>query len=108
MKVARSSYYAWCNRTPSKTEIANQQLTEQITTVFDASDQTSGSPRISEELKEQQVACSQKRVARLMRQAALKAVLPKHVVVTTDSNPALPVAENILDRQFVAEKPNTR
>ena len=108
MKVARSGYYAWCNRTPSKTEIANLTLTEQIKTVFDASDQTYGSPRIYEELKEQQVACSQKRVARLMRHAALKAVLPKHFVVTTDSNHALPVAENILDRQFVAEKPNTR
>ena len=108
MKVARSGYYAWCHRTPSKTEVANQQLTDTIKTVFDASDQTYGSPRIYEELKVQHVACSQKRVARLMRQAELKAVLPKHFAVTTDSNHALPVAENLLDRQFVAEKPNTR
>lgn len=108
MKVARSGYYAWCNRTPSQTETANQQLTEQIKTVFDDSKETYGSPRIYEELKEQQVACSQKRVARLMRAADLSAVLPKRFVVTTDSNHALPVADNLLDRQFGSDTPNTR
>ena len=40
MKVARSGYYAWRNRTPSKREQADQQLTEQIKTVFEESDQT--------------------------------------------------------------------
>jgi putative transposase len=108
MKVARSGYYAWCNRAPSKTETANLKLTEQIKTVFDESDQTYGSPRVYEELKEQQVACSKKRIARLMRLADLKAVLPKRFVVTTDSNHALPVADNLLDRQFASDTPNTR
>lgn len=108
MKVARSGYYAWCSRAPSKRETANQQLTEQIKTVFDESDQTYGSPRIYVELKEQQVVCSQKRVARLMRAADLKAVLPKRFVLTTDSNHALPVADNLLDRQFGSDTPNTR
>lgn len=108
MKVARSGYYAWCKRTPSQTEIANQQLTEQIKTVFEESQQTYGSPRIYEELKEQEVACSEKRIARLMRLSDLRAVLPKRFVATTDSNHALPVADNLLDRQFGSDTPNTR
>jgi putative transposase len=54
------------------------------------------------------VACSQKRIARLMRLADLKAVLPRRFVVTTDSNHTLPVADNLLDRQFGSAVPNTR
>src|SRR5579871_4696250 len=41
-----------------------------------------------------------------MRAANLKAVLAKRFVVTTDSNHALPVAQNLLDRQFEVEHPN--
>jgi putative transposase len=108
MQVARSGYYAWCKRPMSATEQANQQLTQQIKTVFEASKQTYGSPRVYEELREQKVACSEKRVARLMRLAALKAVLPKRFVVTTDSDHDLPVAQNLLDRQFGSDTPNTR
>jgi putative transposase len=108
MQVSRSGYYAWGKRAPSPRETANQQLTEKIKIVFLESDQTYGSPRIYEELKEQRIACSQKRVARLMRLCDLKAVLPKRFVVTTDSNHALPVADNVLDRQFGSDTPNTR
>ena len=54
------------------------------------------------------IACSQKRIARLMRLAQIRAVLPKRFVVTTQCDPRLPVAENLLDRMFGAEKPDTR
>lgn len=43
-----------------------------------------------------------------MRRAALKATLPKRFVVTTDSNHALPVAENLLERRFGSDTPNRR
>ena len=108
MQVCRSGYYAWRKRPPSAREQANAQLTEQIKAVFEESDQTYGSPRIYEELKEQNVACSQKRIARLMGLSHLKATLPKRFVVTTDSNHALPVAENLLERQFGSDTPDTR
>lgn len=108
MQVSKSGYYAWCKRPPSAREQANQQLTEKIQTLFLENRETYGSPRIYEELKEQHVACSQKRIARLMRLANLKAVLPKRFVVTTDSNHALPVADNLLDRQFGSETPDTK
>jgi len=106
MLVSRGAYYAWLKRPISPRAQANQVLTEQIQTVFAESKQTYGSPRIFEELKEQAIACSEKRVARLMRAANLKAVLAKRFVVTTDSNHALPVAQNLLDRQFEVEHPN--
>lgn len=106
MQVGRGGYYTWLKRPPSERARANAALTEQIKTVFEESKQTYGSPRIFEELKEKAVACSEKRVARLMRAAHLKAVLAKRFVVTTDSNHALPVADNLLDRQFEVEQPD--
>jgi len=108
MQVSRSGFYAFCKRPPSATEQANQVLTEQIRAVFEQSDQTYGSPRIYEELKVQNVACSEKRVARLMRLADLRAVLPKRFVITTDSKHDLPIAENLLDRAFDPQMPNVR
>ena len=79
-----------------------------IKIAFEESKETYGSPRLYEELKAQKVVCSEKCVAHLMRRSDLKAVLPKRFVVTTHSNHALPVADNLLDRQFGAEAPNTR
>lgn len=106
MQVGRGGYYAWLKRPLSELAQANEVLTEQIKTAFEQSDQTYGSPRIFEELKEQSVACSEKRVARLMRCATLKAVRAKRFVATTDSNHTLPVADNLLDRQFEVSQPN--
>jgi putative transposase len=108
MQVSRCGYYTWCKRPPSQREQANQKLTERIKRLFTQSDQTYGSPRIYRDLKAQGVACSERRIARLMRLANLKATLPKRFVVTTDSNHALPVAKNLLDRQFGSATPDTK
>jgi putative transposase len=108
LQVGRGGYYAWLKREPSERQKANQALIQQIEEVFEASGQTYGSPRIFEDLKEAGVACSEKRVARLMRLAGLKAVLAKRFVVTTDSNHCLPVADNLLDRHFEAEAPDVK
>ena len=108
MQVSRSGFYAWRQRPQSARQQQNETLTEQIRTAYDQSNQTYGSPRVCEELHEQGVACSQKRVARLMRAANLNALLPKRFVVTTDSHHELPIAENLLARTFEVETPDTK
>jgi transposase InsO family protein len=108
MQVSVSGYYAWKKRLPSSQKQANQHLLEQIKTVYQDSDQTYGSPRIYHELKAAGVACSEKRIARLMHLAQVYAVTAKRFVVTTDSDHALPVAENLLDRHFSVDTPNAR
>ena len=60
------------------------------------------------ELHEGGFRCGEKRAARLMRMEGLVAVLPKRYIVTTDSNHNLPIAENILDRNFGAENADTK
>ncbi len=75
---------------------------------FDASQQRYGSPRIHEDLLEQQERVSRKRVIRLMQAQGLTARRRKRFKGTTINDPALPVAANLLDRQFTAAAPNQR
>jgi putative transposase len=108
MQVSVSGYYAWCKRPISPRQQQNLRLLEQIQAVHQQSKQTYGSPRIYQELKEQGVAGSQNRIARLMRQHAISAQPVKRFVLTTKADPALSVAHNVLARQFEAQTPNAR
>ena len=112
LHVSQGGYYAWLRRQqepPRPREGANQQLSDQIQTVFRRSRGTYGSPRIHAELRAKGWACSRNRVARLMKQAGIAAKRRKlHKVSTTDSKHSYPVAPNLLNRQFSAEQPNQK
>ncbi len=75
---------------------------------FEASRQRYGSPRIHEDLIEQNEQVSRKRVIRLMQNDGLKARVRKRYKATTMSDHDQQVAANLLDRQFEAEAPNQR
>jgi putative transposase len=77
-------------------------LLEGILFSFERSRGTYGSPRILRDLREQGYCCGRQRVARLMRQAGLKPTVRSRFRVTTDSKHALPVADNLLAREFTA------
>ncbi len=87
---------------------ADGQLEVQIRQVHAASRRTYGSPRIHAELREQGVCCSEKRVARLLRRAGIRACRPRRSRTTTDARHALPVADNLLNREFAAPAANTK
>ena len=109
LAVSRSGYYAWRERQPSAREMAGAELLLEIEKIFAASGQTYGSPRIHIELREQGIRCGRKRVERLMGENGLKVPRKrKKRVVTTDSDHDFPVAPNLLDRNFTAEKPNEK
>ncbi len=80
----------------------------QIRQVHAASRRTYGSPRIYAELREQGVRCSKKRIARVMRGAGIRACRPRRSRTTTDSRHSLPVAANLLNREFAAPAANTK
>ena len=98
--VSRSGYYEWLKREPSKREIENQNLMEQIRNIYQKSKRTYGSPRITQELKEKSIYVSRPRIARLMRKANIRAVGKKRFVATTSSKHNYPVAANLLKREF--------
>lgn len=67
LEVSRSGYYAWTRRAPSKRQLADEVLAEQIKGFHEASRKTYGAPRIWLALRDADVHVGRKRVARLMR-----------------------------------------
>lgn len=108
LEVSRSGYYAWHGRPPSKREMANRKLYGKIKRVYNENGGIYGSPRIYRALKAGGVACSENRVARLMRANGLRAQQEKTFKTTTKRNDADPVAPNRLKRDFEAERPNEK
>jgi putative transposase len=108
LDVAPSGFYAWCRRPESAHAQRDRQLRVFVHASFHESKQRYGSPRIHEDLLEQDMRVSRKRVIRLMQEAGLKARARKRFTCTTMSDHDQPVAANLLDRQFTAAAPNRR
>jgi transposase InsO family protein len=108
LRVTRSGFYAWQVRPESAHAKRDRQLKVLVHASFAASKGRYGSPRIHEDLLEQGERVSRKRVIRLKQEEGLKARVRKRFKCTTLSDPDLPVAANLLDRQFTADGPNQR
>lgn len=78
----------------------NQALMKLIREIHQGSNQTYGSPRITQELLDCRVKVSRPRVARLMQKAGIRSKMRKKYVVTTDSKHKFPIVDNFLDRDF--------
>jgi len=65
-----------------------------------------GWPRIWRELKRQGIRAGKQRVQQLMQRHGIHARGKRRFRVTTQSRPGLPVAENLLNRQFTVAAPN--
>ena len=105
--VSRSGFYAWRSRKPSAAEARREELTEQVAEIHAEVKGRYGSPRMHAELVGRGHACCVNTVARVMREAGVAAKTKRKFRHTTDSNHALPVAENVLDREFDPDEPNT-
>ena len=105
--VSRSGFYAWLSREPSAAEIRREELTEEVKEIHAEVKGRYGSPRIHAELVSRGHECGVNFVAEVMREAGIAAKTRRKFRQTTDSNHTLPVAENVLDRDFNPEEPNT-
>ena len=108
LQVSVSGYFAWRRRTPSRRSREETRLLVQIRVVHQQSDRSYGSPRMHRELVAQGTRCSRKRVERIMSKYQVRAEPARRFVVTTDSAHALPVASNVLGREFAAGSANAR
>jgi putative transposase len=70
--VSRSGFYAWEARGESQRRRSDEELGAAIARIHSESRGAYGSPRVHRELKRQGIYCSNKRVARLMRQLGLR------------------------------------
>ena len=106
LEVSASGYYAWAARPDSPTEQWRQRLVGAIEEVHAEVRQRYGSPRMTAELRARGYECSENTVARLMSAHGIKARAPRRFIRTTDSDHRLPVAANLLGRDFDPERPN--
>lgn len=109
LKVSRSGYYYWRKHPVGARQLKQSQLLDDIRQVHAESQSRYGSPRIADELRERGVKASRNRVARLMHKAAIRSIMyKKYRVQTTDSAHDYPVAKNLLNREFTADKPGQK
>jgi putative transposase len=106
--VTRAGYYAWRDRGCSARELSDRELERLIRRIFDESLQTYGAPRIQAELADEHgVRVGRKRVARLMRRLGIEGVSRRGKKRrTTIADPKAPAAPDLVERKFVAERPN--
>ena len=100
LDVSPSGYDKWCRSPPNRQMKARELALVEIKAVHAEVKARYGSPRIYRELKMRGYTTSLNTVAKIMRDNRIKAKFSRKFRCTTDSNHSLPVAANILDRQF--------
>ncbi|GGM62907.1 IS3 family transposase [Microbacterium saperdae] len=83
LEVARSGYYAWLGRAPSKRAVRQERIEQKISWFHGESDEVSGSPNILADLREDGEIISRKTVAKTMRRLGLRGICPKRWRTTT-------------------------
>jgi putative transposase len=109
-QVSKSGYYKWRSiSTTSEREKRKASLIERITWHYYNSEKRYGSPRVADQLWKEGWKISERTVGIIMREQNLRSCMSrKFKVVTTDSNHDLPVAPNLLNRDFRAKAPNKK
>ena len=101
--VSRAGFYAAQQR--DKVEVICADSVH-LKSAFTESQQTFGSRRLLTEMHKKGIQIGRHKIRRLMREAGLVPVWKRKFISTTDSNHALPVAENVLNRRFNPDQPN--
>ena len=104
--VARSAYYAWLRRPLSKRAQEDARLLVKIRECSRKSRGTYGSPRVTDDLKDDGETVGHNRVARIMKEHGIVGKPLKKFIATTDSKHDLEVAPNLLQREFTVDAPN--
>jgi len=108
LEVSRSGYYAWKNRPKSAREIENEAIVEQIKEIHIKKRRTCGALKMTAEIRRSGKLVNHKRIERLMKQEGIRSKMANKYKTTTNSKHNLPVADNILNREFTADKPNQK
>jgi transposase InsO family protein len=106
LDVSPAGYYAWRDRPASARQQEQRAMLVEIRAVHAEYKARYGSPRVHAELVARGHDCCVNTVAKLMRDHEIRAKTARKFRCTTDSDHDLPVAENLLDRQFDPAAPN--
>lgn len=99
-EVSRAAFYQRRSEIPTRRELDDAELLEQIRAVHKTSKGTYGSPRVHAELVRQGVHVGRRRVARLMRERGLEGRCKRRFRTTTIADPDVEHARDLIQRQF--------
>lgn len=105
-RISSSGYYAWRKRDNGMREAEELKLLRAIEDIHKSSRKNYGSPRVYAQLKGMGHSVGKTKVERTMKKHGIRAKTKRKFRVTTDSKHNLPVAPNLLKRNFSPEKPN--
>ena len=106
--LSRSSDYKWLRRSKSRSELENEQITEWIKDLYEEQHGILGYRQMTIAInREKNVRYNKKRIRRLMGILHLQSVCRKKRYNYIKSTPEV-TAENILNREFHASKPNEK
>lgn len=112
LEVSRGAYYKWKHRKESLRDKENKILLEKIRTIVESNNSLFGKLKmtdyINQHRKEDEAKVNHKRVYRLMCINGIKSQMSRHTHSTYKKNDPEEVAENILNREFQATKPNEK
>lgn len=106
LRVSRSGYYAWKERSLSSRAVEDKRLLTRIKEIHEESRSSYGAPRIHAELQDEQVKVGRNRVARLMRQHGLVGVHRRKNRKKPIQDPQRPAFDDLIQRDFTATAPN--
>jgi transposase InsO family protein len=107
MMVSRSGYYSWRSRDISARQQEYERLIPLVKESHRQSRRTYGARRIADDLTALGEPCGRTKAGSLMKLAGVSAKQSRKFKVTTDSKHNLPVAPNLLDRQFEVKEPDS-
>jgi putative transposase len=113
LRVSACGFRAWRKRRgepqPAKPggRVGDLALLTHIRAEFAASKQTYGWPRMVRQLRAKGLAVGKERVRKTMKAHDIRVRPRRRFKQTTNSNHDLPVAPNLLNRDFAAQAPNT-
>lgn len=108
LKVNRSAYYHWINAGRIIKKVDNQ-LNELILAIFIQGRSNYGTRPIQDKLLELYgLIISRKRISNIMKDLNIKVKMKRRYKNTTNSNHNLPIAPNVLNRDFYASNPDEK
>ena len=107
LDVSISGYRVWKRGgQPDRKRLTDAQMLALICATHAEIRDAYGSPRMVRELRARGFPASRERIERLMCENGIRARHKRRYKVTTDSKHGLPVADNLLDRNFTPTAPN--
>jgi transposase InsO family protein len=105
-RVSASGYYKWLKSPPSKRAGEEGRLEAEIKAAHARTRKTFGPERLQKDLAAHGVKVGICRIRRIRKKLGIRCKQVKKFKATTDSNHALPVADNLLEQDFTVEAPN--